>query len=108
MTKKEEDFPQPSTKKLRFRGDLNLYHFDNHVEDIFDDVDRRKFKSSESNTDDPHKKGTFLTRLTVDSASVVRWLGKVIGYRSIAIISDHEFCNGGIRHKFSFRKAIKH
>lgn len=59
MSKKDEDFLTPATKKLRFRGDLSFYHFDNHVEDAFDDADRRKFKSNEANGEDLHKKGTL-------------------------------------------------
>lgn len=55
MTKKDEDFVTPSSKKLRFRGDLNFYHFDNHVEDIFDDIDKRKLKNCDH--DDINKKG---------------------------------------------------
>lgn len=55
MTKKDEDFVTPASKKLRFRGDLNLYHFDNHVEDIFDDIDKRKLKNCDP--DDAYKKG---------------------------------------------------
>lgn len=43
MTKKDDDFLTPSTKKIRFRGDLNSYYFDStHIEDIFDDAERRK------------------------------------------------------------------
>lgn len=57
MSKKDDDFLTPSAKKLRFRSDLSFYHFDNYVEEVFDDVDRRKFKSTESNGEDLHKKG---------------------------------------------------
>lgn len=59
MTKKDDDFLTPSTKKIRFRGDLNSYYFDStHIEDIFDDADRRKTKlASDQNTDDGQKKG---------------------------------------------------
>lgn len=58
MTKKEDDFLTPSTKKIRFRGDLNSYYFDNHIEDIFDDPERRKLKhSGDQCTDENHKKG---------------------------------------------------
>lgn len=59
MTKKDDDFLTPATKKIRFRGDLNSYYFDNHIEDIFDDPERRKFKhSADHNADDTNKKGT--------------------------------------------------
>lgn len=59
MTKKDDDFLTPSTKKIRFRGDLNSYYFDStHIEDIFDDADRRKAKlPNDPNTDDGQKKG---------------------------------------------------
>lgn len=58
MTKKDDDFLTPSTKKIRFRGDLNSYYFDNHIEDIFDDPERRKLKhSGDQCTDENHKKG---------------------------------------------------
>lgn len=61
MTKKDDDFLTPSTKKIRFRGDLNSYYFDNHVEDIFDDPERRKLKHfGDQNTDETHKKGKIL------------------------------------------------
>lgn len=56
MSKKDDEFLLPSAKKLRFRGDLNLYHFENHVEDIFDDVDRRKSKGDQQN-EEAQKKG---------------------------------------------------
>lgn len=55
MTKKDDDFVTPSSKKIRFRGDLNFHHFDNHVEDIFDDIDKRKLKNCDQ--DDTNKKG---------------------------------------------------
>lgn len=50
MSRKEDPstlFPAtPPIKKLRFRGDLNLHHFEGaRVEDIFDDVDGAKRKS---------------------------------------------------------------
>lgn len=45
MTKKDDDFLTPSTKKIRFRGDLNSYYFENHIEDILEDPDRRKVKN---------------------------------------------------------------
>lgn len=57
MFKKDDDFLTPTVKKLRFRGDLNLYHFDNHIEEIFEDADRRKFKHNEHSGDDSQKKG---------------------------------------------------
>lgn len=62
MTKKDDDFLTPSTKKIRFRGDLNSYYFDNHVEDIFDDPERRKLKHfGDQNPDENHKKGKTLS-----------------------------------------------
>lgn len=58
MKKKEDDIFTPSTKKIRFRGDLNSYYFDNHIEDILDDGERRKLKNaSDQSTDDNNKKG---------------------------------------------------
>lgn len=57
MTKKDDDLVTPSTKKIRFRGDLNAYYFDNHIEDIFDDPERRKLKFGEQNSDESNKKG---------------------------------------------------
>lgn len=57
MTKKDDDFLTPSTKKIRFRGDLNSYYFDNHIEDIFDDPERRKLKFCDQNADESNKKG---------------------------------------------------
>lgn len=49
MSRKEVEPPfavTPPVKKLRFRGDLNLHHFEgSRVEDIFDDVDGLKRKS---------------------------------------------------------------
>lgn len=57
MTRKDEDFAATSTKKIRFRGDLNSYYFENHIEDIFDDPERKK--SSNPATDEPNKKGNF-------------------------------------------------
>lgn len=61
MTKKDDDFLTPSTKKIRFRGDLNSYYFDtNHIEDIFDDAERRKTKlTSDQNADESQKKGNL-------------------------------------------------
>lgn len=43
MSKKDDEFLTPSTKKIRFRGDLNSHYFEHHIEDIFDD-DRKKPK----------------------------------------------------------------
>lgn len=43
MSKKDDDLLTPSTKKIRFRGDLNSHYFEHHIEDIFDD-DRKKTK----------------------------------------------------------------
>lgn len=61
MTKKDDDFLTPSTKKLRFRGDLNSYYFDNHIEDIFDDPERRKLKhGSDQTADESSKKGKMV------------------------------------------------
>lgn len=58
MSKKDDDFVTPSSKKIRFRGDLNFYHFDNnHIEDIFDDPERRKLKNCEGIGDDKNRKG---------------------------------------------------
>lgn len=57
MSKKEDDFLTPTAKKIRFRGDLNLYHFENHIEDIFDDPERRKLKNCDGSTDEKSKKG---------------------------------------------------
>lgn len=59
MTKKDDDFLTPSAKKIRFRGDLNSYYFDStHIEDIFDDADRRKTKlGTDQNADECPKKG---------------------------------------------------
>lgn len=60
MTKKDDDLLTPSTKKIRFRGDLNSYYFDsNHIEDIFEDAERRKAKliGDGSNADECQKKG---------------------------------------------------
>lgn len=59
MTKKDDDLLTTTAKKIRFRGDLNLYHFDNHVEDIFDDADRRKLKNLDGNPDNVNIKGNF-------------------------------------------------
>lgn len=61
MAKKEDDFFTPSTKKIRFRGDLNLYHFENHIEDIFDDPERRKMKNFGDShaADETNKKGKY-------------------------------------------------
>lgn len=61
MTKKDDDFLTPAAKKIRFRGDLNLYHFENnHIEDIFDDPERRKLKNFGDShaADEANKKGT--------------------------------------------------
>lgn len=60
MTKKDDDLITPSTKKIRFRGDLNAYYFDNHIEDIFDDPERRKLKFGDQNADESNKKGTLI------------------------------------------------
>lgn len=59
MKKKEDDIFTPSTKKIRFRGDLNSYYFDNHIEDILDDGERKKLKnaSDQSADDNSSKKG---------------------------------------------------
>lgn len=58
-SKRDDDFLTPTAKKIRFRGDLNFYHFDNHVEDIFDDAERKKLKNCDSNSvDETNKKGT--------------------------------------------------
>lgn len=57
-SKREDDFLTPNAKKIRFRGDLNFYHFDSHVEDIFDDPERRKLKNCDANSvDETNKKG---------------------------------------------------
>lgn len=62
MTKKDDEFLTPSTKKIRFRGDLNSYYFDNHIEDIFDDPERRKLKHvSDQTTDESNRKGKIVT-----------------------------------------------
>lgn len=59
-SKRDDDFLTPNAKKIRFRGDLNFYHFDNHVEDIFDDPERRKLKNCDANgADETSKKGIF-------------------------------------------------
>lgn len=50
MTRKTDDFLTPSTKKIRFRGDLNSYYFENHIEDILDDTDRRRTKNPNDQT----------------------------------------------------------
>lgn len=34
--------PPPPVKKLRFRGDLNLHYFDQRIEEVWDDGDRKK------------------------------------------------------------------
>lgn len=58
MTKKDDDFLTPATKKIRFRGDLNSYYFDNHIEDIFDDPERRKLKHAiDQSADESKNKG---------------------------------------------------
>lgn len=58
MSRRDDEFSTPASKKIRFRGDLNFYHFDNHIEDIFDEPDRgRKAKCGDNNTDDKCKRG---------------------------------------------------
>ncbi|XP_055377688.1 protein TAPT1 homolog isoform X2 [Condylostylus longicornis] len=48
---KDQNTYSTPTKKLRFRGDLNLQNFDGRIEEIFDDInDRRKLKNGECNT----------------------------------------------------------
>lgn len=61
MTKKDDDFLTPATKKIRFRGDLNSYYFENHIEDILEDADRRKPKGSGEQVSDEHKNGIKTT-----------------------------------------------
>lgn len=57
-SRKEDNFAIPPKKKLRFRGDLNLHHFDSRIEDILDD-DKRSFGGAEEH----HPKGAFFLRL---------------------------------------------
>ncbi len=55
MIRKEKDvFTTPPIKKLRFRGDLN---FDNRIEDLFEDADKRKSRIGDAGNDDPIQKG---------------------------------------------------
>lgn len=55
MIRKEKDvFTTPPIKKLRFRGDLN---FDNRIEDLFEDADKRKSRIGDVNSDDSNQKG---------------------------------------------------
>lgn len=57
MIRKEKDvFTTPPIKKLRFRGDLN---FDNRIEDLFEDADKRKSRIGEVGNEDPIQKGNY-------------------------------------------------
>lgn len=57
MIRKEKDvFTTPPIKKLRFRGDLN---FDNRIEDLFEDADKRKSRIGDVGNDDPIQKGNY-------------------------------------------------
>lgn len=75
MTKKDEDFAAASTKKIRFRGDLNSYYFENHIEDIFDDSERKK--SASTTTDEPNKKGKFHLTLQIENLTIKNKTGKI-------------------------------
>lgn len=56
MSRKEDGFITPSIKKkLRFRGDINLQNFDSRVEDIFDEPDKRTYRNTDRNVEDPPK-----------------------------------------------------
>lgn len=59
MSSKEEhhQLQPPPIKKLRFRGDLNFHYFDQRIEEVFDDVDRRKLRPNEVAADDLQQKG---------------------------------------------------
>lgn len=60
MLRKEEKFVTP-TKKLRFRGDLNFYHFnENRCEDLLDDDKRTK--NGEVQTEQKQK-GSYLINI---------------------------------------------
>lgn len=59
MLKKEDKFATPP-KKLRFRGDLNLHHFqDNRLEDILDEKERRDSVKNTDFVDGKPKSKTF-------------------------------------------------
>ncbi|KAJ6636785.1 Protein TAPT1 like [Pseudolycoriella hygida] len=54
MIRKEIDtFTTPPIKKLRFRNDLN---FENRIEDLFEDADKRKSRIGEIGSEDPIQK----------------------------------------------------
>lgn len=57
-SRKEDNFAIPPKKKLRFRGDLNLHHFDSRIEDLLDE-DKRSFGVTEEH----HTKGGFVMNL---------------------------------------------
>lgn len=55
MIRKEKDvFTTPPIKKLRFRGDIN---FDNRIEDLFEDADKRKSRIGDVNSEESVQRG---------------------------------------------------
>lgn len=56
IRKEKDDFKTPPIKKLRFRGDLN---FDNRIEDLFEDADKRKSRIGDIGNEDSCQKGTY-------------------------------------------------
>lgn len=63
QSRKEDNFVTPK-KKLRFRGDLNLHHFnENRLEDIIDE----SYRTNSDETDGKYVKGEFLFNFLIFS-----------------------------------------
>lgn len=56
IRKEKDDFKTPPIKKLRFRGDLN---FDNRIEDLFEDADKRKSRIGDVGNEESYQKGNY-------------------------------------------------